>query len=286
MKKFLSSIISLFLIIFCLTSCSKSNEIAKILLDYEQTIKEEIEASQNKYPEKEYFYHGVDEVLCTYILNNESSAYKIAKKHKMDEIFKYAVVTPHETIKFISIDFHRNDFTETVHKKLLKIKEKDPAIKDLHISFRKFIVSSSMPKIDYYETNAVKINFEKVEEVYNPSDTESFIIKSKNEYNDYLNNILLSTNDNYYTNKINSQKDLYNDAFFEENALIITKIIIRGSGSIQLTINDLYISNNKLYVVIKTDIPGIGTDDMQYTSFSIKVSQKDVENITEVITLE
>ena len=85
---------------------------------------------------------------------------------------------------------------------------------------------------------------------------------------------------------IEEQKDLYDEEFFENNALILTDTITRGSGSIGLTVNNVYISNNKIYVVIKTNVPTIGTDDMQDKSFTIKIAKADIENVTEVITLE
>ena len=81
------------------------------------------------------------------------------------------------------------------------------------------------------------------------------------------------------------QKD-QSDSFFEENALIITKMITRGSGSIKLTVNNLYVSDDTVYIVIRTDEPTMGTGDMQYAFFGFAVAKNDVVNVDKVVTLE
>ena len=81
-------------------------------------------------------------------------------------------------------------------------------------------------------------------------------------------------------------RKIYIANFFEETALIITRIITHGSGSIELTVNNLYISGNKVYVVIRTDVPSIGTDDMQYAFLGFEVKKNDVAGVNEVITLD
>ena len=67
---------------------------------------------------------------------------------------------------------------------------------------------------------------------------------------------------------------------------MLTRMVVRGSGSIKLTVNGLYISENKVYVVIKTDIPVMGTDDMQYAFFAFVVDKDDVVGVNELVTLE
>jgi hypothetical protein len=84
---------------------------------------------------------------------------------------------------------------------------------------------------------------------------------------------------------INSKRDLYDETFFEENALIISSLITRGSGSIKLTLDNLYISKDKVYIVIRTDEPEMGTADIKEATFSFIVKQSDILNVNEVITL-
>ena len=78
---------------------------------------------------------------------------------------------------------------------------------------------------------------------------------------------------------------LHNRIFFEENALIVSSVITRGSGSIKLTLDNLYISKDKVYIVIRTDEPEMGTCDIKEATFSFVVKQSDVVNVNEVITL-
>jgi hypothetical protein len=51
-------------------------------------------------------------------------------------------------------------------------------------------------------------------------------------------------------------------------------------------VNNLYLSEDKLYVVVRTDEPMGGTADMQYTMLGVVVDKNDVANVDEVITLE
>ena len=63
-------------------------------------------------------------------------------------------------------------------------------------------------------------------------------------------------------------------------------MITRGSGSIKLTVNNLYVTDNKVYVVIRTDEPEWGDCAMQHAFFGFVVEKSDVANVDEVITLE
>ena len=87
-------------------------------------------------------------------------------------------------------------------------------------------------------------------------------------------------------NVMREKRDLYDETFFEENALIVSSLITRGSGSIRLTLDNLYISDDKVYIVVRTDEPGMGTADIKEVTFSFVVKQSDVANVNEVITLE
>ena len=67
--------------------------------------------------------------------------------------------------------------------------------------------------------------------------------------------------------------------------MIISSLITRGSGSIKLTLDNLYISKDKVYIVIRTDEPEMGTADIKEATFSFIVKQSDILNVNEVITL-
>ena len=148
-----------------------------------------------------------------------------------------------------------------------------------------FYINSYMPNIDYYTDDKEELEYKVEMNLFNTSD-KSFIIKSKEEYDAYLDYLLEKAEYEYLKNNINSKRDLYDDSFFEENALIISKEIVRGSGSIKLTLDNLYITDNKVYIVIRTDEPIEGTCDMQFATFTFVVKKNDVINVTEVITLD
>ncbi len=265
---------------------SDSESVAQIVIDYEEMMKSKINELNVEHPEYNYFYNPVDKIWCAFVLESSASAEDIIEKYDMYNIFAEADVSPNNTSKMISINFDRDDFTESMHQKIKQINDEEPFIERYFIEMIRYIDKSYMPAIDYYADNATPIDYEQLNNVINLKNDEDFIIKSKREYDDYINNLLQTESSDYLREIINEQKDLYDASFFLNNALIITKKITRSSGSISLTINDLYISDNKVYVVVKTDVPMAGTDDMQYRTFAIKVSKIDVINVTEVITLE
>jgi hypothetical protein len=86
--------------------------------------------------------------------------------------------------------------------------------------------------------------------------------------------------------KLIAAKNKYDEAFFENNALILSKTITRPSGLIKLSLGNIYVSENKLYIVVRTDVPMVFTNDMQYTTLGFVVDKNTVANIDEVITLE
>jgi hypothetical protein len=265
---------------------SASVDVAQIVLDYENEWKEEIERKREEHPEYHFYYYGVDRIECVFAFGGNTSADALIEKYDMKNVFACADVYAANAIKMISILFDRDELTEAMHQRIEQIKNEEPLIESLFILMARDWNESYMPKIGYYTDQATELGYEKAASVFNLPGEKDLIIRSKAEYDEYLNRLLQNPEYDYLTENLNNQKALYDETFFEENALIITRQIIRGSGSIELTVNNLYRSENKLYVVIKTDVPGVGTDDMQYTHFTLKVAKSEVANITEVITLE
>ena len=50
-------------------------DIAQILIDYETTLKDDLNALREKYPQRTYFYHAVDRIECVYILDSGHSSF-------------------------------------------------------------------------------------------------------------------------------------------------------------------------------------------------------------------
>ena len=263
----------------------ESTKIAKIVLDYEQNKKDFIEEIKNVNPEYSCYFNPVDEVTCTYVFEDSDSINEVIKKYDLHNVFVGASISNLSSIKMLMIVFERELFSETVYQKICQIKDEEPSIKDFFITMEQFYINSYMPNIDYYTDDKEELEYKVEMNLFNTSD-KSFIIKSKEEYDAYLDYLLEKAEYEYLKNNINSKRDLYDDSFFEENALIISKEIVRGSGSIKLTLDNLYITDNKVYIVIRTDEPIEGTCDMQFATFTFVVKKNDVINVTEVITLD
>ena len=263
----------------------ESIKIAKIVLDYEQNKKDFIEEMKNINPEYSYYFNPVDEVTCTYVFEDSDSINEVIEKYDLHNVFVGASISNLSSIKMLMIVFERELFSETVYQKICQIKDEEPYIKDFFITMEQVYINSYMPNIDYYTDDKEELEYKVEKNLFNTSD-KSFIIKSKEEYDAYLDYLLEKAEYEYLKNNINSKRDLYDDSFFEENALIISKEIVRGSGSIKLTLDNLYIADNKVYIVIRTDEPIEGTCDMQCATFTFVVKKNDVINVTEVITLD
>ena len=263
----------------------ESAKIAKIVLDYEQSKKDFIEEMNNTKPEYRYYFNPVKEVTCTYVFEDSDSINKVIEKYDLHNVFVGARISKLSAIKMLMIVFERELFTEAVYQKICQIKDGESSVKDFFITMEQFYTNSYIPDIDYYSNDKEELEYEVEKNLFSTSD-KSFIIKSKEEYYAYLDYLLETAAYEYLKDNINSKRDLYDDSFFEENALIISKEIVRGSGSIKLTLDNLYIADNKVYIVVRTDAPGEGTGVMQYVTFAFIVKKSDVIDVTEVITLE
>ena len=260
-----------------------SSGIAQILLDYEQELRDEIARLHAEHPEYNYYYQPVTLVYCTLALNDEESTDNFVTKHDINNVFANADIRVYS--KSVSLTFERAEFTENIHQKLKQI-GKDVSVKKLYVEMGREWYRSYMPKIEYYTDNASVLEYERAPYVLAFENTRDIIIKSKAEYDAYLDELLETAESDYQKERINSAKDIYDESFFEEKSLVFTRMTTRGSGSIKLTVNNLYVSENKVYVVIRTDKPIIGTDDMQYAFFAFAVDKDDVVNVNEVVTLE
>lgn len=263
-----------------------SSLLAQIVLDYEQSLRDEIDRLHAEHPEFNYYYHPVDDVYCYFVLDSEASADAIIKKYDMKNLFANADVSALNAIKMIGVTFDRDEFTEEMHQRIKEISENEELIESISYDMYSDWDQSYMPKIEYYTDDASVLEYERAPYILGFENARDIIIKSKAEYDAYLDELLETAESDYQKERINSAKDIYDESFFEENALLLTRMVVRGSGSIQLTVNNLYISDNKIYVVIRTDEPTWGTCDMQFAFFAFAVDKDDVVNVNEVVTLE
>ena len=260
--------------------------LASVLIEHENSERERIDRLCEENPHYLYYFNKVKQVSCTLILDRDASAEALIEKHGMTELFGDASVSPLNAIKMISIIFNRDSFTEYTYSRLTEICDSEPLITNLYIDYESEWSESYMPILGYYAADPI-IPLE-YEEAICPTYTDSeigFIFKTKAEYDTYLDALIFDADD-YRKEHIAAQKHLYDEAFFEENALIVTKVIVRSSCSVRLTVDGLYLSGDKAYVVVRTDVPYIGDDAMQFTSFAFSVRKDDVKGINGVVTLE
>ena len=258
--------------------------LAQILVDYEIELKEQTDALREKYPHRTYYYSPITRVFCSYSVQGNSTAEAVAQRNDMENVFPNATMSVYNITKRITLVFDRDDFTEEVYQKLEKIRDNESAITSLSINMARDIAEHFVPKIDYYTDHAVPLEYVATIGSHWHYEGDDMIFKTKAEYDAYLDDLSKYANYDYEVNKIADWRELYNEAFFEESALILTRIF-SGSSSIGVRVNNLYVSDNTVYVVIETEIPTINTEDIVLRYFTIQVPKSEVANVDEVITV-
>lgn len=265
-------------------------DVAQFILDWEKSIEDYLDQKRKEHPDKLYFNESESDeafVVSYYFLKERNIADSVIAQHDMKSLFPQAVINPLSSIKMIMIKFAMDDFTQEAYDKMEEIKNADPLIEKLSVGVEGGFNLSYIPNIEYHCKDAAAIEYTLLSPILISEGSADFIIKSKEEYDSYIDLMKSNYKTDYYLELLEKQRDLYDKAFFAENALIITRIITRGSGSINLSVNNVYTSGDKAYVVVKTAEPGgLGTADMKYQSFSISVKQSDIANINELITLD
>lgn len=258
--------------------------LAQILVDYEIELKEQTDALSEKYPHRTYYYPLATNIYCYYSVQGNSTAEAIAQKHNMENAFPNATVSASNRAKTITISFNRDDFTGEVYQKLTKIRDTESAIESLSVHVVRDIEEHFVPKIDYYTDHAVPLEHVATIGSHWHYEGEDMIFKTKAEYDAYLDALSQYANYDYEVGKIAEWREQYNEAFFEENALILTRVF-SGSSSIGVRIDNLYISDNTVYVVKETKIPVYTTEDVVIRYFTIQVPKSEVANVDKVITV-
>lgn len=268
---------------------SEPIDVAQFILDWEKSIENYLDQKRQEHPDKLFFNEPDDEpfVVCYYTLKEKNIADSLIAKHNMKILFPHAVINPLSSIKMIMLKFAMEDFTQGLYDKMEEIKNTDPLIEKLSVGVEGGFNLAYIPNIEYHCKDAATIEYTVLSPILVSQDSTDLIFRSKEEYDSYIDLMKSTYNTDYHLEFLEKQRDLYDNAFFAENALIVTRIITRGSGSIQLSVNNVYTSGDKAYVVVKTLKPGgMGTADMKYQSFSISVKQSDIANINELITLD
>ena len=256
--------------------------LAQILVDYEIELKEQTDALSKKYPHRTYYYPHVTNIYCHYSVQGNLTAEAVAQRNDMENAFPNATVSASNRAKTITISFNRDDFTGEVYQKLTKIRDTESAIESFSVYIVRDIEEHFVPKIDYYTDHAVPLEHIATIGSHWHYEGEDMIFKTKAEYDAYLDDLSKYANYDYEVKRIAEWRELYDEAFFEENALILTRLF-SGSSSIGVRVNNLYISDNTVYVVLETKVPVYTTEDIVIRYFTIQVPQSEVANVDEVI---
>ena len=258
--------------------------LAQIVIDYEIELKEQTDALSEKYPHRTYYYPHVTNIYCHYSVQGNLTAEAIAQRIDIENVFPNAEVSAYNKTKTITISFNRDDFTGEVYQKLTKIRDTESAIESLSVHIVRDIEEHFVPKIDYYTDHAVPLEHIATIGSHWHYEEENMIFKTKAEYDAYLDALSQYANYDYEVKRIAEWREQYNEAFFEENALILTRVF-SGSSSIGVRVNNLYVSDNIVYVVKETKVPVYTTEDVVWRYFTIQVPKSEVANVDEVITV-
>jgi hypothetical protein len=261
--------------------------LAQILLDYETEKQAEIDAKRAAHPKVIFFDCPVEEVVCSFSLKDTASTETVIQRHAMEEAFGEVQIFSMQEIGRIRLTFARDAFTEEVYQKLMQIQEKDAQIESVSFYISSVWDQRFMPDIHSRVDGATPLAYTLIGSVLRPPEgADGYIIKTKEEYDARINSTMAQAMYDTQREYIAKQKDVYDAAFFEEYALIQTSTIVRGSGSTQVTLDNLYVAEHTAYAVIRTDEPYEGTCDMKYVSFTLCVPQSEVADVIRVITLE
>jgi len=265
-------------------------DVAQFILDWEKSIEDYLDQKRKEHPDKLYFNENESDepsVICYYFLKERNIADSIIAQHDMRSLLPQAFINPLSSIKMIMIKFAMDDFTQEAYDKMEEIKNADPMIEKLSVGVEGGFNLSYVPDIEYHCKDATAIEYTVLSPVLASLDGTDLIFRTKDELDRYIDLMKSNYTTDYHLELLEKQRVLYDQAFFADHALIVTRTITRGSGSIKLSINNVYTSGDKAYVVVKTVEPGgFGTTDMKYQSFSISVKQSDIANINELITLD
>jgi hypothetical protein len=260
--------------------CEYDFSVAKVVNEHEKERKELIEFVKKEKPGYNVYSCLSNRVSCSLYVQDRALIEDVIEEYDLRALFPQAEFGFYEYVDFFIMRFGREDFTELVYSQLEQISQK-PLITKFYFNCDYDFYIRYMPDINYFAKNPIALNdYEVAQPRYSGKEKESLIIKSKEENDTYLDSL------NYSEDYVNEQKAQYDEAFFEENALIITKAIELPSSSIDLTLKNLYISGDTVYVVFETDIPNVTLSDGKILTYIITVPQRDVAGVDKAVTLQ
>ena len=264
------------------------NKVAPVVTEFEEKRAKEITSFKEKMPgyivDADNRAGHVQYFLMLY-RTTDTAAKKYVKKHNLKWRFPEAEIDAGYGL--VTLTFKRDDYTKAVHNALTKLKKKggvrfgSPQVyAESRIKYK--------PDISLYAKNTTKIEYTvKVSQNHGTSEMPknitdvNLILTTKENYDAFIDDFQLSSDVNQHF------KDKYNEEFFENNALLITKEISRPNLGYGLSVDNVYLSDNKIYVVIRTlNSEGMAPTAVLEKTFYIAVSKDAIKGATELITLD
>ncbi|MBE6582132.1 MAG: hypothetical protein E7648_02565 [Ruminococcaceae bacterium] len=222
---------------------------------------------------------------------------KFAKKYDLKTLFPKAEIKVSE-YNIVTLNFKRNNYTRATHLILTKISEKATSVYPIYPHVYAGSSIKYKPDISLHAENPTKLEYAvKVAQNFGTSDMPNSngsnitdvnrILTTKAEYDAYIDLFAAEYDFEGYPPHLEAAKDKYDEEFFETNALLVTKEITRSNLGYGLSVDNVYLSDNKIYAVIRTsNSEGMAAMAVLEKTFYITVSKDAIKGATELITLD
>ena len=276
------------------------NQPASVVTKFEEKRAKEIASFKEKKPE--YIVDadnraGYVQVIFMIYPGSSMTPEKFAKKYDLKTLFPKAEIKVSE-YNIVTLNFKRNDYTRATHLMLTKISEKATSVYPIHPHVYAGSSIKYKPDISQHAENPTELEYTNANEnkeislsVLDTSEEEILdvdrILATKADFDAYVDLFATSYMFEGFPEALQSIKDQYGEDFFESNALLVTKQITRAHRNDGLVVDNVYLSDNKIYVVIRsTQAEGILLPALLKRTFYLTVSKDAIKGATELITLD
>ncbi len=276
------------------------NKVASPITKFEKKRAEEIAAFKEKKPG--YIVDadnraGYVQVIFMIYPGSSMTPKIFAKKYALRTLFPKAEIEVSE-YSIVTLNFKRNDYTKAAHYILTTIAEKATSVYPIHPRVYADSSIKYKPDISLHAENPTMLEYTvKVAQNFGGSDMPSLtdnnitdvnrILTTKADYDAYVDLMAASKDYGVSPEWIQNTKDKYSEDFFETNALLVTKEITRSDLGYGLFVDNVYLSDNNIYVVIRTyNSEGMAPQALLEKTFYLEVSKDAIKGATELITLD
>ena len=280
--------------IFNLEECIRKNQVEETVKKQEEEFKKSYEISGEYY--RKLYYPC--EIKVSLTLTDEAGTIdSIIGKYELDRYNEIAKIEIKENLKLINFTFAYNDYTNEVNDYFEVLKDDNKNFSKIEINTIRKYNFSYLQSIDKYIDEYEEVDFSSNIESHGNYDLlELFINSTFDNYDEFYQTLTQKkthfeekNKDGDYKYQINYIDELlkkYDIIYFENNLLVITDMINTGSWSQLLTVDNVYFSNETLYIVIRTDNPSAEVCAVQTALFNISISNDYKDKISKIVTLD